>query len=186
MKNYFLILSLITSPVCFADGLSAQERLDLLNTDNVMLAAQLKNIELSNKIRESSAMPVTVDNKKEEKEKAAVVPDAKILLISGDTTRPMATLLLNGSQIKVSQGMNVYGLGTVLSVSLDQVVISRGKSIFTLPFVTDQSSAPINFGSLLNGSMSSQHGGTANGVPAPQSSPMPPLPSNSGPLPAVN
>lgn len=183
MKKYFLILSLITSPVCFADGLSAQEQLDMLNTNNVMLAAQLKNIELSNKIRESSVVPVTVNNKKAEKETA--VPDAKILLISGDTTRPMATLLLNGSQIKVSQGMSVYGLGTVLSVSLDQVVIKRGKSIFTLPFVTDQSSAPINFSSLLGGNGTQQQSGTANGVPASQSSPMPPLPSNS-PLPAVN
>lgn len=140
--------------VSSAVPVGTQAQLDALTAQNALLTLQLKNMELQNKINGGSAAPapkisLSHDDKFSGSESSG--PDAKVVLVSGEQGHAVATILLDGAQIKVREGMTVSGLGTVVAITLDEVVVKRGKRAFALPFVADMTSAPVGAG--MNGGM---------------------------------
>jgi hypothetical protein len=64
--------------------------------------------------------------------------------------------------MKVRAGQTIPGLGTVKSVTLDEVLIQTKQSLMNIPFVADPYSAPAGFGGI--GDM---NGNGTNHVPLP-------------------
>ncbi len=131
---------------------NTQAELDRLNAENALLTIQLKNIELKEKIKNGGqAAPVVPPMPNFAPPRSGggmggmnfdIMPDAKVVMVSGEPGRAVATINLNGAIIKAMVGRYIAGLGLVKSVSLDDVVIKTKKSEFSVPFVADSLSAP--------------------------------------------
>ena len=164
MNLLFFLIGLWAVPltVAHADAgsgeVATQAQLDALNAENALLTVQLKNIELKEKIRNNSqnnsALPLFPVPHGKRLSGAETLPEARVVLISGDPQHPIATILLDGAQIKVRVGQIIPGLGIVKSVSLDEVLIQTRQAVMSLPFVADPYSAPVGLGGMgdMNGS----------------------------------
>lgn len=123
-----------------------QGQLDALNAENALLQVELKNLQLKEQIKNggkeagSTSAPILPTGSK-----ASFyddMPDAKVVLVSGEPGHAIATIIVNGATIKAGAGKLIRGLGMVKSVSLDEVIIQTKKTEFALPFVADTLSAP--------------------------------------------
>lgn len=126
-----------------------QGQLDALNAENALLQVELKNLELKEKIKnggkETGSTSATTSILPTGSGKSSFyddMPDAKVVLVSGEPGRAIATIIVNGATVKAGAGKFIRGLGMVKSVSLDEVIIQTKKTEFALPFVADTLSAP--------------------------------------------
>jgi type IV pilus biogenesis protein PilP len=172
MKTRFLFAGLWAwlATASYADGgvVATQAQLDALNAENALLTVQLKNMELKEKIKNASqnnpALSLFPTSRSKGPGELETSPDARVVLVSGDPQQPVATILLDGAQIKARVGQIIPGLGVVKGVSLDEVLIQTRKSLMSLPFVVDPYSAPVGLGGM-NGE--GTHGSGMGSVPLP-------------------
>lgn len=152
-------------------GVATFGQLDALRSQNAMLAEELKNAELKNKIKgggsspsnmgslpgfpgmvtQPPAVPFQSGPAAAPAPKAAAEPaapafvSADVQMVSSDREGRLVALLSlqNGRQVKARVGSTIPGVGTVQRISVDEVVVwtPKGKAI-SLPFGSEPANLP--------------------------------------------
>ena len=130
---WFIVLACFASTVTAADQNAARKvqtvgDYDALKAENLTLAEALKNAELRSKVAEKNAqMPTTYGSGANQ-----------VLMVSGVGKDLMARITLrNGGYVNARIGTNIDDVGTVTSISLDEVLVSGKKKTISLPFAGD-------------------------------------------------
>lgn len=119
--------------------------LEKLRSENAMLAEQLKNVELRNKITaqggaSSFSGPGVAGLSGGSANKTPSGP--RVVMIAGGESNYRANILLsNGQSITASMGTNVPGFGVVSAITPDAVQFGVGKAKRSLPLVTNGANA---------------------------------------------
>lgn len=147
-------------------------QLDVLRSQNAVLAEALKNAELRNKIAAEDKTvpePVRVSTTRPANNGsqafAPLASSALVQMVSGVGSSLTTRISLpNGSEVNAVVGNHIPGLGVVHSISLNAVVIANKNKSFSLPFASHSSNA---YGS----SSASQ---SPQSLQSPQMPPLPP------------
>lgn len=127
-------------------------KLDELRSENAILTESLKNAELRSKISTAGVNPTGQFNPTPGGTKG--FPDstfpgssaplsAQVQMVSGSGNNLTALISLSsGGSVPARVGSNIYGLGVVKSISLNEVVVASKNQTLSLPFANDSSSAP--------------------------------------------
>ena len=119
--------------------------LEKLRSENAMLAEQLKNAELKNKISAQGgssnlSSPGIVGQSGGSGNKAPSGP--RVVMIAGAEGNYRANILLpNGQSITASIGSSVPGVGTINSITPNAVQFGSGKTKQSLPLITSGANA---------------------------------------------
>lgn len=123
---------------------SLYRQLDDLRSQNAILAEALKNAELKNKLNTMGNSPVTVPGISSGLSMgnfggtSSAESSALIQMVSGSGTNLTALISLpNGGRVSAKVGSNIPGLGTVSSISLNEVLITNKKQISSIPFANE-------------------------------------------------
>jgi len=116
-------------------------QLDVLRSQNAVLAESVKNKELRNKLNESEAKSSPNPGPQGSAVQSPVsTPSAQVLMVSGMGNNLTALISLpNGGQVAVKTGNTIPGVGLVKFISLNEVTVSRNQQIINLPFASDSS-----------------------------------------------
>jgi type IV pilus biogenesis protein PilP len=146
-------------------GVATYGQLDELRSQNALLAEALKNAELKSKLKAGvpaslstagapafpggSVLPPAAPFPSAPAASAALsvpaVASAEVQMVSSDRDNRLVALLSlqNGRQVKVRVGSTIPGIGTVQSISVDEVVVRppKGEAI-SLPFGSEPIALP--------------------------------------------
>lgn len=117
--------------------------LDELRSQNALLTERLKRADFQNKINGANTTGVpsigtltsSTKPKRNKKLKDIIDYDARIRLVSGIGTNLTATIVFSdGSKSIARIGSRIDGLGTVKSISTNEVIVISGKESYAIPF----------------------------------------------------
>lgn len=142
---------------------SVFQQLDELRSKNAMLAEKLKNAELVNKLNDGGAggfaVPSLTSTTGGRATGSAGAPDGgrggsmsgasgsyQVKMVSTQKDRLQAVLLTpDGGRLNVRVGSVINGLGTIKSISINEVEVAAGKGeTRTIPFVGDANTSGMN------------------------------------------
>lgn len=114
--------------------------LEKLRSENAMLAEQLKNAELKEKIAKAGSVPgtsgVTSPNAPPSSGAAHLAGGPRVLMIAGGENNYRANVLMpNGQTITASVGTAIAGYGAVSAITPNEVLFGTGKAKRSLPLV---------------------------------------------------
>lgn len=124
------------------------KELDLLRSENAILAERVKALELRQKLQAGAApIPITTGAGSVSGGSAsaggqipvsAFMPVARVTMVAGAKGRFVATIQMpDGSVVAVKAGSTVSGLGQVESVSTSEVLVKNGKRTTSVPFAAE-------------------------------------------------
>jgi len=139
----------INTPSIKNGDISSFAQLDALRSQNAILTEKLKNLELLSKLGGADQRPSStqVSGNQNGSMKSAVKASPSPFLATAEvqmvSSAPggglMAIISLdNGRQAVAKVGRMITGLGTVKSISLDEVLIDDKKDVVSLPFATEK------------------------------------------------
>lgn len=154
-------------------GLSKFGELDELRSKNAVLAERVRQLELLEKLRAGgmSSMGTQVanpqvtntrTNQKPSTKGAAVSVNAQVQLVSGVGTINKASIMTsNGAVFNVQVGSNIPEVGTIKSITLNEVIVTTKAGPVSIPFALPTQDPQM---------------GQATGMPSSSTQQMPPFP----------
>lgn len=127
-----------TPPASQTPQTSSYGELELLRSQNAILTEKLRNAELRSKVSmaegsssSGSSPPIST--------RQAVVANvdrgARVSMVAGSTGQLAATIQMSdGGNIIARVGTRIAALGVVRSVTTEEVLVSNGKDILSIPF----------------------------------------------------
>lgn len=167
-----------------AQRVSIFSQLDQLRSENAVLTEALKNAELKSKINNDqhkktnanlgfTPNPMTMPGNY--MQGSSTLPTAQVQMVSGTKNNLTALISLpNGGIVNAKVNTNISGVGTVKSITLNEVIVMDKSQKTSLPFAADSTkSAATN-----RSGMSSMSSGMpmSNMMSMPQMPALPPLP----------
>jgi type IV pilus biogenesis protein PilP len=158
--HFCLIAGMTLSTQVFADDVKPMDtktpsnnisnygELDALRSQNALLTEQLKKAELESKLlgtrqtQSASSGPSAFGTLSSPKIKASsnsyIDRSARIQLVTGVGSKLTATIQsYDGSNTLARVGMSIPNLGIVKSIKSDEVIVSNGKEIYSVPFAAE-------------------------------------------------
>lgn len=113
------------------------QQLDLLRSQNALLAEKVKNKELRSKLDQNDAKnPPSQQNGQ-----PPVSPSAHVQMVSGIGNTLTALIILpGGGQMAAKVGTTIPGIGQVRSIASNEVTVASRQQTISLPFAGDSSS----------------------------------------------
>ena len=148
-------LFLAVMPLVFAGSVQATDevvdpgpnvesfnQLDVLRSQNAVLAETVKNKELRAKIKDGEDNKTSGQYNPETLSSAARQPSfsssPQVQMVSGVGNHLTAVIVLpNGGQVAARVGTTIPGVGQVKNISLNEVTVANKQQVINLPFVGD-------------------------------------------------
>lgn len=125
-----------------ATSSSFYQQLVELRSQNAILVETLKNAKLKSEISAATSSATTVGAAQNvgayQSTMGSFTSGPQVLMVSGTPNQLIAVIsLANGSRVNAHVGSQIAGLGTVKSISRDEVIVANKTQIVSVPFAVE-------------------------------------------------